>query len=97
MDMVDFVDLVSEIMEKHSWFNGIKGHAIKYIRPHFDTRTGNFYGVTFNGIRGRKDFFVVNENRHRNLTQWIREFLDTPPDEAGWSWDDPKEEEGEKQ
>ncbi len=84
MSLEEFIEVLAEIMAKHSWFNGIQGHAIKYVRPHFDTRTGDFYGVTFEGIRGIKDLFVVNENRHRNLTEWIREFLALPPDKAGW-------------
>jgi hypothetical protein len=84
MNLNQFVNLLCEIMESHSWFNGIKGHAIKYVRPHFDTRTATFFGVTLEGLRGKKDFFVVNENRNKDLAAWVLEFLDTPPMEALW-------------
>jgi hypothetical protein len=78
MDMVDFIDLVNNIMANHS---GIKGRCIKYIRPHFDTRTGDFYGVTFDGLRGEHDFFVVNEHRQKDLFKWIMEWLASDPKE----------------
>jgi hypothetical protein len=77
MDMVDFVDLVEEIMKNHSWFTGIKGKGIKYIHPHFDTRTGKFHAITFSTMEGDKTFAVVNENRHRNLREWITEWLNS--------------------
>jgi len=84
MSLLQFVELLEEIMAKHAWMLGVKGHAIKYVRPHFDTRTGDFYGVTFEGVRGKKDFFVVNEDRDRDLYVWIKEFLDSDPGNVQW-------------
>jgi hypothetical protein len=82
MTMDKFVDLTRFIMAEHTF--GLRGHMIKYIRPHFDTRTGDFYGVSFDGMFGHKDFFVVNENRNRDLLPWIMDFLSTEPQKAGW-------------
>jgi hypothetical protein len=67
-------ELVEFILKNHSWHNGIKGRGIKYIRPHFDTRTGEYYGVKFDGLNPA-EFFVVNENRHRDLFDWVMGWL----------------------
>jgi hypothetical protein len=82
MTMQQFLEVTLYIQQNHGF--GRKGHHIKYIRPHFDTRTGDFYGVSLSGIFGHKDFFVTNENRHRDLTAWIMEFLQTDPKAAVW-------------
>lgn len=81
MSMPQFQDVLRVIMTDHAWG---KGHWIKYVRPHFDTRTQDFYGVSLDGAFGHKDFFVVNENRDRDLTEWVMDFLCTDPQAAGW-------------
>ena len=82
MEMNEFLELVNFILTDHRF--GEKGHHIKYVKPSFDMRLCVFYGVTLQGMLGTKDFFIVNENRHRNLNEWIREFLAKDPKEAGW-------------
>jgi len=85
MTMPEFIALVADIMHLHGWNTAnLNGHMIKYIRPAFDCRTADFYGLTLEGLCGKKDFFTVNENRDRDLTAWVREFLAKPPKEAGW-------------
>lgn len=84
MSRQEFDELLTEIMDKHAWGCGVGCHMIKYVRPHFDCRTNEFYGLTLQGMLGKKDFFIVNEDRDRDLTAWVKEFLATPPDEAGW-------------
>jgi hypothetical protein len=74
MTLEQFIDLLAEIAEKHTWF-GLKGRKIKYVRPHFDTRSMDFFGVQFQCMGGDVEFFVVNENRNRDLTAWIKEWL----------------------
>lgn len=82
MSMAQYIELTNFILENHGF--GRAGHHIKYIRPHFDTRTCMFYAITLQGMLGHKDFAIVNENRHRDLDQWVREFLAQNPQEAGW-------------
>ena len=82
MSLIQFIEMLELVMEKHKW--PMQGHGIKYVRPYFDTRTGDFYGVVFEAIRGTKSLVVVNENRQRDLNQWILEFLNTNPDEISW-------------
>ena len=83
MSMEQFIDLTRFLMTEHTF--GLRGHMVKYVRPHFDTRTGDIFGVSFDGMFGHKDFFVVNENRDRNLTIWIMDFFDSDPKTAGWT------------
>lgn len=73
MNIEQFHLLLAEIQENHPW--PLKGKCIKYVRPHYDTRTRTFFGVTFDTLSGTKEFFIVNENRHRDLCQWITEWL----------------------
>jgi hypothetical protein len=75
MNSIQYYQLLHYIMENHSWYNGIKGRCIKYIRPHFDTRTSQYYGITLDTLEGRENFFAINENQHRNLYEWIMEWL----------------------
>ncbi len=85
MSIEQFMELLFEIMEKHRWSGDLmKSHMIKYVRPHFDTRTAMFFGIELEGMRGKKSFFVVNENTDKNLLEWVREFLNKEPKEAGW-------------
>ena len=82
MQLTQFIDVLERVMDEHKW--PMQGHGIKYVRPHFDTRTGDFYGVSFESIRGVKNLFVVNEDRHRDLTAWIQEFLNSDPETVEW-------------
>lgn len=82
LGMTDFLTLLDFILKEHRF--GINGHHVKYVRPHFDTRLCVFYGLSLQGMFGQKDFFIVNENRERNLDQWVREFLAKDPNDAGW-------------
>ncbi len=82
MTFLQFLDVVELVMNEHKW--PMQGHGIKYIRTSFDTRTGDFFGITFEGIRGLKALVVINENRQRDLNQWVLEFLNSPPEEQIW-------------
>ena len=74
----EFNDLVEEIEKNHA-FRDARGWQVKYIRPHYDTRTRWFYGISFQTLYGDVDFFIVNENRGRQLGPWIREWLAEKP------------------
>lgn len=93
MGMNDFTWLIAVIMGKHGLLadDWAKSHLIKYVRPHFDTRTGGFYGITLEGFRGKKEFFIVNENKDKDLYAWVMDFLEKDPKEAGW--EDPHKKE----
>lgn len=34
------------------------------------------YGITFDCLDGPHEFYLVNENRNRNLAKWIDEWLE---------------------
>lgn len=83
MTLLQYIDVIEEVMANHQW--PMTGHGIKYIRTSFDTRTGDFFGIHFEGIRGLKSFVVINEDRNRDLTEWVMEFLKSPPEEQIWA------------
>lgn len=62
--------LVKFIHENHS-FRDMKGKRIKYITHTLDFRTGEIYRVVLDDV----EFAKVNENRHRNLIEWIYNYL----------------------
>jgi hypothetical protein len=57
----------------HAWPSS--GRKIKYVRPYIDNRSGLCYGVVFECVGGTVEFFVVNENKHKNLGQWVWEWM----------------------
>lgn len=70
MSIKEFNDLLQYINKNHS-FMTLKGKMIKYISPTIDFRTGHIGKVVLDD----KAFIKVNENRHRNLYKWIKDYL----------------------
>lgn len=70
MTMQEYLDLVKFIDENHSFKYG-KGKMIKYINMTLDFRTTTIHGIKLND----KEFYKVNQNRHRNLLVWIMDYL----------------------
>lgn len=83
MSWTQLEEVVCKVMNEHTW--PLKGHGIKYVRPHFATQSGDIFGISFDCFRGNKDFFVINEDRNRNLYDWVMEFLNTHPDQVQWT------------
>ena len=75
MSVNEFTDLLAYIQKNHS-FCEMKGKLIKYISPTYDTRTGKIFHIKLRLGGDGLDFSVTNENKHRNLTAWIYEWLD---------------------
>lgn len=70
MSINEFNELLEYINKNHS-FIGLKGKMIKYISPTIDLRTGHIGMVRLDD----KTFSKTNENRHKNLKNWIMEYL----------------------
>ena len=70
MSIKEFNDLLQYINKNHS-FMAVKGKMIKYISPTIDFRIGNIGRV----VLDHKVFAKVNENRHKNLYKWIKDYL----------------------
>lgn len=74
MTLEEYQELVKYIYLNFGWRKSMGKNfskRIKYIRCTFDTRTGEIFHVSLD----HKDFTIVNENRHRNLKEWIYEYL----------------------
>lgn len=75
MTLKEFVELVKYINDNHSMRN-MEGKCIKYITPTFDFRTNEIYGIKiWGGVHEKKEFYVVNENKDKDLKQWIYKWL----------------------
>lgn len=72
MSIEEFNDLLQYINKNHS-FRALKGKMIKYISPTIDFRTGCIGKVVLDD----KVFFKVNENRHKDLYKWIKDYLNS--------------------
>lgn len=73
MSLQDFVELTKYVQENHS---SIDGKRIKYITPHYDTRAEDIFSVQFRGfLYPEKTFSLVNENKDRDLKEWIYSWL----------------------
>ncbi|MGL5713399.1 MAG: hypothetical protein ACRCX2_10300 [Paraclostridium sp.] len=76
MTLKEYFDLVRYI-DKHHSFRELEGKAIKYISHTFDTRTRTVYSVKlWGGFSEDKEFTIVNENKDRELKEWIYNWLD---------------------
>jgi hypothetical protein len=71
MTMDQYLELLKYIDENHS-FAKMDGKLIKYATSKFDFRTKDIYYVKLND----KEFYKVNENRHKDLYKWIMEYLE---------------------
>jgi hypothetical protein len=70
MTMQEYVDLVEYINKHHNF--PYNGKMIKYANSSIDFRNGLIWKVSLNDV----DFSVVNKNRHKNLKEWIYDWLE---------------------
>lgn len=75
MTLEEFNELIAYIQTNHS-FPKMEGKKVKYITPIFDTRTGRIFSINLRLAGEGIDFSVTNENKHRNLNEWVRDWLD---------------------
>lgn len=74
MNINDFRELCIYIDENHS-FRKMMGKRIKYVSPTVDMRTGEIFHVRLRRAEGI-DFSLTNENKNRDLFQWIVDWLE---------------------
>lgn len=70
MTISEFNSLLKYINKNHS-FKQLEGKMIKYVSPTIDLRTGFIGCIKLDD----KIFSQTNENRHRNLKEWIMQYL----------------------
>lgn len=75
MSLEDFTELVDHINKNHS-FSEVKGKRIKYITPIYDTRIGKIFCVNLRLTGEGKYFSLTNENKDKDLKQWIYDWLE---------------------
>lgn len=76
MSFKEYTELLQYIVENHGWRKGFNKNGskhIKYVRHSFDTRTNKIFSIQLD----YEDFSIVNENRHRNLKDWIYGYLES--------------------
>ncbi|AMN31309.1 hypothetical protein BFS06_11455 [Clostridium perfringens] len=71
LSLKDYNELLVYIKKNHDAVKGM-GKRIKYVNPIIDMRTLEIYSIKI----GNKNFSVVNENKHKNLKEWIYNYLD---------------------
>lgn len=77
MTVKEYVELLQYIDAKHS-FGRMQGKEIKYIEHVFDFRTNKIFCVKLRPILSDEVIFsITNENKDRNLKEWIYEWLDS--------------------
>lgn len=71
----EYGELLKYIHENHRLG---KGKSIKYVDPVFDFRTMDYFSITFRGSfgDGTKEFTIVNDNKEKDLKEWIMEWLE---------------------
>jgi hypothetical protein len=78
MTLKEFEELVNYINENHGFWVLTKESSkqIKYIEPFYDTRSQKIHFVRFTLQGGiSKEFKILNENRDKNLKEWIYSWL----------------------
>lgn len=73
----EFEALRDYINKYHGFVRGKSPH-VKYIRSNFDTRDGKIFSVVLDD----QVFSITNENRDKNLLDWICKHLGTTPGEV---------------
>ena len=77
LSIKDYLELLRHIQLHHSWIStdtdSIITKRIKYINASFDTRQNAYWRVELNG----HSFALVNENKDRDLKEWIYEWLNS--------------------
>lgn len=72
MTLKEYLELVKFIEENHS-FRNLQGKMIKYIGNTLDFRTGMIHRVKLDD----KEFSKTNENAHRNIKEWVMDYLNS--------------------
>lgn len=75
MNIDDFRKLCNYIEKNHS-FRKAQGKMIKYISPTFDMRIGKIFHVNLRRSGDGIDFSLTNENKDKDLKNWIVDWLD---------------------
>lgn len=70
MTLQEYLDLLQFIEENHS-FRRMKGKRIKYIGHTYDFRTHEIFSIRIDNVT----FTKVNENRHKNLKEWVMNYI----------------------
>lgn len=80
MTIEEYTTLLKFIYDNHGWATSLQklnSKHIKYVRCNYDTRTNDIYGITLDKI----GFYITNQNRHKNLKDWVMKYLNTPNEE----------------
>lgn len=76
MTIKQYIELLAYIDKNHS-FRNLMGKHIKYIEHIWDFRTNKIFCVKLRPIYEDEIIFTtVNENKNRDLKQWIYDYLD---------------------
>lgn len=75
MNLTRYRLLMHFIDDNHS-FRNLKGKRIKYVDCSTDMRTGKIFSVTLRGLFGEKVFWQANENKDKDLYEWIINWLE---------------------
>ena len=70
----DYNELLKYIYKNYNPFKS--DQRIKYVDCSFDNRTGRIFSITIRTYSEEVKFSITNENRHRNLKEWIYNWLD---------------------
>lgn len=71
MTIEQFNELIDFIKKNHS-FQNVEGRMIKYVGCTYDTRTNLIHHIQLD----TKSFTTTNENRRKNLKEWVYRYLD---------------------
>lgn len=74
MAYAELTQLLQMVDEHHSFRNG-KGRMIKYVVPTIDMRTLSIHAIEFHGMFVTKVFSITNENKDKDLMNWIGDWL----------------------
>lgn len=73
--MAEFRSLLEYIDKNHSWRKNM-GKKVKYVDSTIDMRNGKIFIITLRSLGYDKEFWIINENKDKNLVDWIKEWLD---------------------
>jgi hypothetical protein len=86
MTIRDLDELITHIRLCHRGGDGVGKKFVKYVKPSFDMRTNEIYGMEIDD----QVFFCVNENRKRDLKKWVNCWLDDIEDGFDFGKEDPE-------
>jgi len=70
----EYNELLKYIYINHNPFK-INKFPIKYVDCSYDNRTGRIFCVTIRTYFDENRFSITNENKHRDLKEWIYNWL----------------------